>query len=270
MTGFDTSGRQPSAAHPLGNPEYGVSSIPSQPKVKGTAGGGPNYIDHLVTTYNCSEILSYNFAMGGTVVDTSVVKGGAPDLRQQVSDIFGKKYVTAGPTAGSWNKDNSLFLIFMGDNDVQGSYKSGTPVDKLMESYSTAVDDLYKFGARKFPIVTVPPLDRAPSHNLTHDTAEENKKLVTSIENYNKGLHTQANDLKNAHKDVQVEIYEFNDFLKGVLDQPKKFGFKDATCEGDGSKTDCIWWKPSDGHTTSALQNRMAEDMKGTMEKFGW
>ena len=90
-TGFDPGGRRLSAAFPLGKLEYGQSSDPSKPEVEGTAGGGPMYIDHLVTTYNCSLILSYNYAVGGTVVDTDVVKGSSPDLQHEIPISHAKR-----------------------------------------------------------------------------------------------------------------------------------------------------------------------------------
>ena len=262
MTGFDSKGRQPSKEFPLGNPSYGQTVDPSKPGLPGTAGGGPNYIDHLVATYNDSLVLSYNYAVGGTVVSTSVVHGSSPDLQSQVQESFAKTNLHP--------YDDSLFLIFMGDNDVQGSYKTGTPVVNLMEAYFSAIDELYKHNARNFLLVTVPQLNRSPSHNLTHDTAEENLKLAISIAEYNVGLRLYAESWMKAHSDVHFEIYDFNAFMGTVLDQPSKFGFDDATCVGSGPQSRCVWWKPSDEHTTSKFQDVLAKDMSEKLKKYGW
>ena len=262
-TGFDINGRQPSKAYPFGNPQYGQSSGPSKPGVQGTAGGGPNYIDHLVATYNTSFILSYNYAVGGTVVDTPIVHGSAPDLVHQIPLALTKR--------APESTDDVVFLVFMGDNDVQGSYKTGTPVDNLMDSYFSALEHLRKCNAHNFLLVTVPQLDRSPSHNLTHDSAEDNKKLATSIADYNNGLNAHADTYKKAHSEIQLEIYDFNAFMGKVLDQPNTYGMESATCEGDGPDAHCIWWKPNDEHTTSRFQDLMAKDMsENVMKSFGW
>ena len=262
-TGFDVNGRQPSKAFPFGNPPYGQSSGPSKPGVQGTAGGGPNYIDHLVATYNTSLTLSYNYAVGGTVVDASVVHGSAPDLVHQIPLAVTKR----APEPS----DDIIFLIFMGDNDVQDAYKNGVPIDKLMDSYFSAVEELRNYNAYKFLLVTVPQLDRSPSHNLTHDSAEDIKKLANTIKDYNNALKTRADAYGKAHSDIQLEVYDFNAFMGKVLDQPKSYGFESATCEGDGPDAHCVWWKPSDEHTTSKFQGLMAKDIsENVLKKFGW
>ena len=262
-TGFDVNGRQPSKAYPFGNPQYGQSSEPSKPGVAGTAGGGPNYIDHLVATYNTSLTLSYNYAVGGTVVDTTVVHGSEPDLVHQIPLAVTKR----APEPS----DEVICLVFMGDNDVQGSYKTGTPVDKLMDSYFSALEELRKYNAHKFLLVTVPQLDRSPSHNLSHESAEDNKKLASVITDYNSGLKARADSYKKAHNEIQLEIYDFNAFMGKVLDHPKDYGMESATCEGDGPDAHCVWWKPNDEHTTSKFQDLMAKDMsESVMKSFGW
>lgn len=59
--------------------------------------------------------------------------------------------------------------------------------------------------------------------------------------------------------------------MSNVLDNPKKFGFKDATCTGDG-KSDCIWNKDSHFHTTSHFNEEMAKEMVkcGVLKTLGW
>lgn len=54
-----------------------------------------------------------------------------------------------------------------------------------------------------------------------------------------------------------------------VLSLPQTYGFRDATCAGDGD-SDCVWWAPADLHTTSHLQKLLSQDMLASLGKLGW
>ena len=59
-TGFSLQGAGPSAANPMGNPDYPGF----------TSSNGPNWIDFLTTTYNATFVKTINLAVGGATVDT--------------------------------------------------------------------------------------------------------------------------------------------------------------------------------------------------------
>lgn len=62
-TGFDINSTKPSSSNPLGNPAF-----PGY-----TSENGNNWIDDLITVYNTSLLLSYNFADGGATTSASLV-----------------------------------------------------------------------------------------------------------------------------------------------------------------------------------------------------
>jgi len=259
-TSFKIDGQQPSRAFPLGNPDYGT----------GTTGGGPNYIDFLTKVYNSSLTFTYNFAVGGTVVSTSIVSGGSPDLQHQVSDVFSPKYSSPGAPAAAWSANSALFIIFMGDNDVQIGYtqNGGLPTTQLGNAYFEAVNNLYTAGARKFLFVRVPALDRSPAHKK--DGAAANAALKSAIADYNNELVSRVFNFAAKKNDAKCRVYDFNAFMTSVLDNPTPYGFKDAECEGNGENSDCIWWQQSPGHTTSRFQKYMARDIAQTVLAGFW
>ena len=264
-TGFNPNGQQPSKVNPLGNPDYGQPEKPAASGrlgVGGTYGGGPNYIDHLVATYNNTLTFSYNYAVGGSAVNNNLSRGFGPDLQQQIPESFAKRALASA--------DDSLFIIFMGDNDVQNNYRVGVPVNQLMNDYFSALNQLYQHNARRFMLVNVPQLSRAPTHNRTYDTPTQNKMLQNSIADYNEALEAMTSGYKIAHSDVQMEIYDFHTYMGRMLDDPKAHGFEDATCEGTGPKSDCIWWQDQPGHVTSRFHDLMAGDMSGTTRLLDW
>ncbi|EAW11688.1 fungal cellulose binding domain protein [Aspergillus clavatus NRRL 1] len=109
QTGFDVSGTKPSESNPLGNP-----TLPGW-----TSSGGLNWIGALISKYNTSTVLSYNFAYGGATTNASIVKPYAPTVRSFIDQVaeFSSSIATK-PSYAPWTAENSLVGVWMGVNDV--------------------------------------------------------------------------------------------------------------------------------------------------------
>ena len=150
QTGFNISLTKPSAANPLGNP-----ALPGY-----TASGGLDWVGFMVTEFNTTLTLSYNFAYGGATVDSNLV---APyestvlsliDQMQEFSDSIASK-----PDYAPWTADNTLAGVWMGVNDVGNSYWLSGEDDLLSEvvtEYFEQLQVLYNAGVRKFVLLSVP------------------------------------------------------------------------------------------------------------------
>ena len=80
--------------------------------------------------------------------------------------------------------------------------------------------------------------------------------LGRRIAQWNSALPQFVNDFISNHKDISVVVYDAHKLINGVLDQPKKYGFKDAISQCHTS--DCIW---ADGvHATFATHRIIAAD----------
>jgi len=112
-TGFNPAGTPPSSGNPLGNPAYPGA----------TTTGGENWVDYLTTTFNKSEIFTYNYAYGGAIIDPAIVPTSDQIvcLSEQINDEF---LLQIGNVVG-WTSENSLFSIFIGINDIGKTYRNG-------------------------------------------------------------------------------------------------------------------------------------------------
>lgn len=150
QTGFDINGEKPSAANPLGNP----------PLPGWTASGGLDWVGFMVTEFNTSLTLSYNFAYGGATVDADLVAPYADtvlsmiDQVQQFSDSIASK-----PDYAPWTAEKTVAGVWMGVNDVGNSYYSENSSETyvaVVTEYFEQLQILYDAGIRQFVLLSVP------------------------------------------------------------------------------------------------------------------
>ena len=122
-TGFDwKNGVQPSPSNPLGNPS----------SYKGhTATNGPNFVMYLTTKYNKSPIQTYDFAWSGSTL---------PGVVHQVENEFVPNYTGKGKLDPGWRPSKTLFVIFVGINDLHSWSKGASYRDNVFKQYSGAID----------------------------------------------------------------------------------------------------------------------------------
>lgn len=214
-TGFNaTTGPQPAPGNPLGNPPY-----PGY-----TAANGPNWVDFLTVKYNASQLLTYNLAYGGATVDSALVAPYLPtvlSVAQQVEDEFFPVYGSS-----SWKADDTIFGVFIGINDVGNSYGRGAAATKILNKeifavYEGLMEMLYNIGARNFLFLNVPPVDRSP---LTAGQGAASQALEKAdIEAFNDKVGQLADQLKDAHSDVNIFTVDTNSLFTEVLDKPSSF-----------------------------------------------
>jgi phospholipase/lecithinase/hemolysin len=149
QTGFDITGAGPSASNPLGNP-----NLPGW-----TSSGGVNWISSLISEFNTSLVLSYNFAYGGATVDSDLIAPYDPSVKSlidQVSEFSGS--IAAGDDK-VWNEEDALFGVWMGVNDVGNTFwldDVETVLGNSVDRYFEQLQILYDAGARQFVVLTVP------------------------------------------------------------------------------------------------------------------
>ena len=91
-----------------------------------TVGGGPNWIDADTTMYNKSLILTYNLAYGGATIDANLVTPYTPTVKSLTDQVnqFLVSYANK-PASAPWECDNTLFSVWIGINDIGGSWSRG-------------------------------------------------------------------------------------------------------------------------------------------------
>jgi len=227
QTGFDINGTQPSASNPFGNPAY-----PGY-----TSSNGPNWVGFLSTTYNASDLLTYNMAYGGATVDSDLVTPYAPtviSMKNQVRTEFLPVY-GSHPTNAPWTSSSSLFAFFIGINDIGNSWwlNNATLYDTIFSVYADLLNDVYETGARNFLFLSVPPVNLAPL-TLNQDDggyAVENEGKV--ILDWNKRLREMVDTFQANHTGTKVFVHDTWGLFSKVIEDPASYeqtaGLKNVT-----------------------------------------
>lgn len=213
----------PSPSNPLGNPPY-----PGY-----TSANGPNWVDYFTVQYNHSLIQTYNLAVGGASIGSGTLPPNTPTyftLKGQVHDIFIPGYYEdRAPGAPDWNGRDSVFAIWMGINDVGGSYMRGPAGpdgtdalnERIFAEYAELVDDLYNHGARNFVFLNIPAIERSP---LTVGRGPRDVTLQKAhVEAVNGRITDMAWRLKQKFDGVNVWVYDTHADFSKVIDNPGAF-----------------------------------------------
>lgn len=248
---FDAGGSQPNTTNPIGNPAYPGS----------TTSGGPNWIDYLVTEYNDSLALAYDFAIAGATVDSEIVppyQSAVKSLVQQVS-VFQKYYGSGGVYEDVWDFEDSLFTSWFGINDILRGYSPtnwSTVAPNITGRYFDQVQLLFDAGARSFVVFLVPPIQRSPSQ-VTNETAAN--ITAHAVNDFNELLETGLYGFRRNNANATVWLLNSTTIFDLALDNPSAYGATDATCyKSDG--TTCLWW--NDLHPGLAIHKLVAEGVK--------
>ncbi|RXW25693.1 hypothetical protein EST38_g163 [Candolleomyces aberdarensis] len=257
QTGFNPTGILPTSDNPFGNPPY-----PGW-----TSTGGENWVGYLATKYNKSTILTYNYAYGGAVINASLVTPWRPDvlsLTDQVAQFL--EGAAKKPATTPWTSKNALFSVFIGINDIGNSWwidGGETFHGILLDNYFELVQKMYDVGGRNFLFVNVPPIDRSPLmlEQGTESTAGE--KVV--LANFNARLESRIAAFKKANRGVRTFLYDSVSQYNEILDNPTKFGFRDAVTWGKDA--DLFWgdnYHPS-SYAHKFFGERVAEVLRDTI-----
>ena len=253
QTGFDVTSTKPSSSNPLGNP----------PLPGWTASGGLNWVGFLVSQFNQSTLLSYNFAYGGATTNATIVTPYAStvlsliDQVAQFSGSIGKK-----PSYAPWG-DNALFAVWIGVNDVGNSWwlsNYDDVVKQIMTSYFGQLQVLYDAGARNFALLTVPrkshlplrlcvlnyqlltaptAIQRAPVNLL--NTADSQAAEGVSIGKYNAAIATSLAAFTAKNSGITAKIVDTTAPFNTALDNPTAYGAPNNTCYNADGKS-CLWF----------------------------
>ncbi|KAH6647911.1 hypothetical protein BKA67DRAFT_594740 [Truncatella angustata] len=240
-TGFWITSGYPASGNPMGN---GGS----------TTTGGLNWAGFVTETYNTTEILTYDFAVYGATVDTDLVRGSTPDVKDQVG--YFNEYLASKPSYAPWTSDDLLVAVWIGINDVGNPFWDGTasPIDSIMDEYFDLLQNLTDTGVTNFVLLTVPPFNNAPSFIDQGESSLNN--LVSNITAYNDALSSRLDTFKTTNTDVTAQVFDTTASFTTALNDPTTYGATDATCSNSDGTT-CLWY---DGyHAGQAIHKLVAE-----------
>uniref|UniRef100_A0A6N2L4R8 GDSL esterase/lipase n=1 Tax=Salix viminalis TaxID=40686 RepID=A0A6N2L4R8_SALVM len=154
----------------------------------------------------------------------------------------------AGKSNASSIISDSIYLISAGSSDfVQNYYinpllyKVYTPdqfSDILIQSYTDFIKDLYKLGARKIGVTSLPPLGCLPAAVTIFgsDSNECVAKLNKVAVSFNNKLNSTAQSLVNKLSGLNMLVFDIYQPLYDLVTKPADFGFVEArkACCGTG------------------------------------
>ncbi|KAK6350313.1 hypothetical protein TWF696_006544 [Orbilia brochopaga] len=243
-TGFNiTNGSPlPTPGNPMGNPPFPGWN----------AANGPNWVDYLTFTYNASLLQTWNLAYGGATIDTALVQPYAPEvlsLKQQVQDLF-LPYLGTPPDRSAhspfprWKSDTSLFLTWIGINDIGNSwwFQNTTFHDVLLDEYFGLMRSLYDTGARNFAFINVPPVDRSPLMLGQGDWATSTEKFM--LQDFNDRLKARVAAFERQQRGTSTWFFDSASIFNEILDNPEteEWTFKNVTGYCDSYQNGTPQW----------------------------
>ncbi|KAJ7085535.1 hypothetical protein C8R44DRAFT_721645 [Mycena epipterygia] len=229
-TDFNTTSVLPNIHNPLGNPPFPGF----------TGGGGENYVGFDTSTFNSSVIFTYNYAFGGATINASLVTPFEPTVLSLIDQV--NEFLTGGvagkPAATPWTSANALFSVWIGVNDLAGSYfepgDRGAFADTLLDEYFALTQKLvrrFAVGARNFLFLNVPRVDLTPLIIAEGTAAQAQLKSV--IDDFNTRLAARVSSFKGNNTGVTTWLWDSNAFFTTILSAPTQFGFVDAVSFGN-------------------------------------
>ncbi|KAJ6386231.1 hypothetical protein OIU77_029242 [Salix suchowensis] len=197
-------------------------------------------------------LIGANFASAASgYYETTAKLYNAIPLSQQLENYkeYQNKIVgIAGKSNASSIISDSIYLISAGSSDfVQNYYinpllyKVYTPdqfSDILIQSYTDFIKDLYKLGARKIGVTSLPPLGCLPAAVTIFgsDSNECVAKLNKVAVSFNKKLNSTAQSLVNKLSGLNMLVFDIYQPLYDLVTKPADFGFVEArkACCGTG------------------------------------
>jgi phospholipase/lecithinase/hemolysin len=210
-TGFNPTGTQPSSKNKIGNPAF--------PGI--TSSNGPNWVGYLTGGYNESPFLTYNFGTSGAIVGTPNGDKSRYTVTQEIEEKFEPHY-KLGKTFGS---DSSLFVVWIGINDVVLSYsdRNSKTYDVSFKSYQSHIESLYKDGARNFLLMTVPPLQHTPRITKSSDSSRKARLITEAVQDWNGRIRGLQAHVKKLHPSANVFLYDTYSLFQQVYQHPSQF-----------------------------------------------
>lgn len=166
-----------------------------------------------------------------------------PD-RRSLKDQVQRDFITGyaykiAPQAPEWNGGNALFTIWIGINDVVGSYARGPDGPegtkelnkRIFATYTRLIEMMYDHGARNFVFLNVPAVDRSPIMVMRgpRDVAWS----AADLTEFNGMIVAMAGEFKQKHPEVNAWVYDSRADFGKVLDDPRAFpqtsGLKNVT-----------------------------------------
>uniref|UniRef100_A0A803R129 GDSL esterase/lipase EXL3 n=1 Tax=Cannabis sativa TaxID=3483 RepID=A0A803R129_CANSA len=211
----------------------------------------PAYLD---PSLQLKDLLTgVSFASGGSGYDplTSQVVSvlSLSDQLEMFKDVIRKIKAGVGESRAGMIVSKSIFLICLGSDDIANTYLT-TPfrqphyditayTDLMAESASSFIQDLYKEGARRIGVVSIPPIGCVPSQRtLSGDISRGcNEQGNQAAILFNSKLSSLLTSLNNKLPQATLLYLDIYNPLLTLIQNPATYGLEVANkgCCGTGN-----------------------------------
>ncbi|XP_076956417.1 GDSL esterase/lipase 6-like [Bidens hawaiensis] len=136
----------------------------------------------------------------------------------------------------------SVISISTGSNDIFAYFENKSKVDpdvftnSLITAYECHINALYNLGARKFGIISIPPIGCCPSQRINNGTGGCLEIENTFARAFHSSLDTLLKKLSYKLPDMKYALGNSYEMTINVIDHPQLFNFTsiDTACCGEG------------------------------------
>lgn len=207
---------------------------------------------YLSLKSNSFPITGVSFASGGAGIFNSTDKlfKQSIALSKQVeyySNVYQALVKQLGSAGAQTHLSKSLFVIWIGSNDLLGYFNRGSDVskkiapqvyvDSMVVDLKEELKQIHSNGARKFAVVGVGAVGCCPAQRNQIKNGECNQEANYWSDKYNQGLKSMLQGLKSELKDFFYSYIDTYSVFTHLIQNPTTNGFADvkAACCGLGN-----------------------------------
>ena len=155
--------------------------------------------------------------------------GTYEDQLQDFEDFF---CPAPGPDSVNWHPDHTIFMVFMGINDLAQLQRRDEGDIERCEKVARALFDnssiLHKLGARNFLFLNAHAYYRSPKFLLDQYFGVEQPRVINSVKYFNEAFALEVEAFRRRHPDANVMDFDLYRFVDLILDEPELFGLTET------------------------------------------
>ncbi|CAG8694547.1 Carbohydrate Esterase Family 16 protein [Gigaspora rosea] len=219
---------------------------------------GPIWVDFVESTLAAKLI---DKAFGGATTNKSLISQcyfdniNMPSVQEQIENIL--------PNVSSF-PPQTTFAIWTGFCDYMTIFERNLTItsEDIVSSIHNSIILLTSTGARKFLLLNMPPINRAPQYiNYTNITILQNL-----IEAHNILLNQTVNDIRKTNR-IQAGVFDVWGLIESFTQNPQQYGFSNVidSCIQHNSNNTCqnpdkyLWWDAI--HPTTKVHSLLAAEI---------